>query len=119
MQRIQPSDTVETHPALDGAVEIPSSRLEVDIGSFHILDAGHHRLKSGTHSYCSIHTKRRDAHAEELGGHEDVTARLDQRGLDAVLGQVQIRTLASRLRRRWDALDFGGLPVANASPVRD
>src|SRR3990167_5833643 len=105
MQRIQPSNAVQTHTSFNGPMEIQSCCLQIAFSTFHILDTLDYSLKSGTHSYYAIQTKRRDAHAEELACDENITPRLDQHGLDPVLGQVQIRTLDRRLRRRWDALD--------------
>src|SRR3990167_510223 len=119
MKRIQPSNTVEAHTSFDGAVKIQSCCLQIGFSTFHILDTRDYSLKSGTHTYCAIHSKRRDTHAEELACDENITSRLDQGRLDPVLGQVQIRTDWRRLRRRWEALDFGGLPVCNDRPVRD
>src|SRR3990167_10239775 len=119
MKRIQPSNTVEAHTSFDGAVKIQSCCLQIGFSTFHILDTRNYSLKSGTHTYCAIHSKRRDTHAEELACDENITLRLDQCGLEPVLSEHQISWFCSRLRRRWDALDFGGLPVANAKPVRD
>jgi hypothetical protein len=80
-------------------VKIQSGCLQIRFGSFHILDTRDYSLKPGGHTYCAINTKCRDAHAEELTCDENITSRLDQDGLDARLGECQIRTLASRLRR--------------------